>query len=289
MLGAFNVLKPTGLTSFDVVMRVRGILRRHYGVKDIKVGHLGTLDPAGSGVLPIVFGKATKLFDYFTNNIKVYRAKFVFGKTTESLDSFSKVIFSEGKIPHYDEILQILPTFLGEIEQIPPIYSRISINGKRACDMARKGLNVEMPKRFVNIFEINPIEYFQGVLTLDITCSGGTYIRSLCRDLAEKLNTFAYMAVIIRLKCNNFEIINSLTTEELANDIENNLIKIDNILLDLQRVDVLGDEIKKLINGVDIPPRSLKGDYRVYINDKLFGICCDATNALTTKIRLFED
>ena len=129
--GFINVLKPSFMTSSDVVVKVRGILKKHYGEK-VKVGHLGTLDPGGAGVLPVAIGKGARLFPYTDESVKVYRAGFKFGVETDTLDSFGKVTKTCDKIPTKEEILTVLPKFIGKIAQLPPNYSSISVNGKRA-------------------------------------------------------------------------------------------------------------------------------------------------------------
>ena len=167
MLGVFNVLKPTGWTSSDVVVKVRHILREYTGDKKIKVGHLGTLDPAGSGVLPVCFGAATKLFDYYVSMDKIYRTTFTFGKSTDTLDAYGVVTESGGRVPSICEITAKIGMFLGNIMQIPPKFSRISVNGERACDAARKGKDIQIKPREVSIYAIEILSFDDGVLALD--------------------------------------------------------------------------------------------------------------------------
>ena len=143
MNGFINLFKPIDMTSSDAVVKTRGILKRALGEK-LKVGHLGTLDPLATGVLPIAIGKATRLFDYSQQKRKVYIAEFRFGATTDTLDGGGKLLSSGSYVPSIDEILQVLPRFSGEIEQIPPQYSAKSVGGKRAYDIAREGGHVEL-------------------------------------------------------------------------------------------------------------------------------------------------
>lgn len=288
MLGAFNIIKPTGWTSSDVVVKVRGILRKVTGDKKIKVGHLGTLDPAGSGVLPIVFGKATKLFDYFCQGDKIYRAKFNFGKTTDTLDSFGSVVECCDIIPSFEDIKAIIPRFLGEIEQVPPKYSRICVNGERAVDIARQGEDFDLPARWVKIFAITPIDYENGILTLDIHCSGGTYIRSLCRDMANLLGTVAYMSCIIRLVNKGFKIENAITLDELCEDCIKHIIPIEQVLKDIKKIAFDEDDAFRIINGLQVLPKGIKEDYLVEINGKIFGICKDGKDQVEVLVRLWN-
>lgn len=288
MLGAFNVLKPTGWTSSDVVVKIKHMLRDFSGDKKIKVGHLGTLDPAGSGVLPIVFGKATRLFDYYVNGEKLYRSTFVFGKTTDTLDSFGQIVKTSEVIPSLTQLQEIIKEFVGEILQIPPQYSRISVGGVRACDVARQGEQVEIQPRKITIYDINILRYENGILTLDVRCSGGTYIRSLCRDIAGKLNTVAYMSSIIRLENKGFLIENAVTMDELQKNIEKHIISLDELLKNEIFVDLNEIDGKKLLNGIKIDNRNISGDYVVKINGDVFGICRDGKEFLEVMIRLWK-
>lgn len=288
MLGVLNVLKPTGWTSSDVVVKVRHILREYTGDKKIKVGHLGTLDPAGSGVLPICFGAATKLFDYYVGMDKVYRTTFTFGKSTDTLDAYGNITMSGGRVPNLDEITAKIGMFLGKIQQIPPKYSRISVGGERACDVARKGIDIEIKPREVTINSIEILNYEQGVLELDISCSGGTYIRSICRDLAQNLGTCAYMSSIIRLQNKSFCIENAVTLDELKKDIKGSIITLEKLVCDMQKVKIEGTEAIKLLNGVKISKRNINDDYIVLIDDKIFGICVDGKENTEVKVRLWN-
>lgn len=204
MLGVYNVLKPTGWTSSDVVVKIKHMVREYTGDKKIKVGHLGTLDPAGSGVLPVCVGSATKLFDYYVGMDKIYRTTFTFGKSTDTLDSYGAVVESCSNIPNIHDIKVALESFKGEIMQVPPKYSRISVGGVRAVDAVRKGIELDIKARKVKVYSIDILNYNSGVLMLNIHCSGGTYIRSICRDLAEMLGSCAYMSSIIRLQNKSF-------------------------------------------------------------------------------------
>lgn len=286
MIGAFNVIKPTGYTSSDVVVKLRGILRRHYGIKNIKVGHLGTLDPGGSGVLPIVFGKATRLFEYLSRSDKTYRAEFVFGTETDTLDSYGKITINNGNIPTIEQISQVIGDFIGNIEQIPPQFSRISVGGVRACDAARKGVNVDVPKRIVNINTIKIVRYGYGRITLDIDCGGGTYIRSLCRDIAARLNTVAYMSYIIRLAAKTLNITNARTINEIAGDIVASAMPVDVLLEGMPRIEI--SDGAKLLHGLSVPPSGIKGDYIGTVDGKIYGICRDEEDSVATVVNLYD-
>ena len=165
MKGFVNINKPLGMTSSDVVVKVRGILRRASGEKQ-KVGHLGTLDPQGSGVLPIAVGTATRLFDFMQEKTKVYQATFVFGKETDTLDGVGKVVETSDILPTKDQISAFVSSYCGEIDQIPPQYSAKSVDGKRAYDLAREGKTVNLTPKRVNIIYVKLIEAVYGVAHL---------------------------------------------------------------------------------------------------------------------------
>jgi tRNA pseudouridine 55 synthase len=163
--GFYNVLKPTGMTSSDVVVKLRGILRSKTHEQQ-KVGHLGTLDPGGAGVLPIAVGRATKLFDYVQKEGKVYRAGFRFGVETDTLDSFGKVTKKCDVLPDLSEILAVIPKFIGKIVQVPPAYSSVYVNGQHSYDLARKGREAELSGREIEIYSLDFVEERNGILFL---------------------------------------------------------------------------------------------------------------------------
>lgn len=281
-------MKPTGWTSSDVVVKVKHILRESSGDKKLKIGHLGTLDPGGSGVLPICIGSATKLFDYYIGMDKVYRTTFKFGKTTDTLDSYGKVIECSDKIPTFEEITSKIGMFLGKISQMPPKYSRISVGGVRACDAARRGEELQIKPREVEIFDIKILSYNDGFLTLDIHCSGGTYIRSICRDLSESLQTVGYMASIIRLQNKTFAIEEAVTLDELQTDVEECIVTLEKLFENMPKVDICDTKAVKLLNGVKIPKVGIDGDYIIRIDGRIFGICTDGKDFIEVKVRLWN-
>lgn len=286
MLGVINVNKPTGYSSSDVVVVVRGMLRKYFGEKNIKVGHLGTLDIGGSGVLPIVFGKATKLFDYLSASRKKYRAEFVFGKLTDTLDSYGDVVAVNGKVIARDEIENIMPQFIGEIDQIPPKYSRVSVGGVRGYEAMRRGGDIEMPTKKVVIYSIHILSYKVNRLVVDVECSGGTYIRSLARDIAEALGTVAYMSWIIRLETKGLSISDSVTLDELREDIGRHIQPIDGLTSDLMRVDI--SDKRRILDGLPVSACGIKGDYLGIIDGKIYGIVRDEAERIKTLINLYE-
>ena len=211
MLNGFvNVLKPAGATASDVVVCLKHVLHQK------KVGHLGTLDPGATGVLPVAVGLGTKLFNFLTDKVKVYRAFFTFGKTTDTLDSYGIVTESGKSVPTLEQLQNALDVVRGEIDQVPPAYSAISVGGVKAYKLARGGQDVVLKTRKVTVFDISVLrQTSQNTFMLDISCSAGTYIRSIVRDLAEACGTVGYMSGLIRLQSGCFNIQSAYTMDEI--------------------------------------------------------------------------
>jgi len=266
MLNGFvNVLKPCGATASDVVVKLRKILGER------KIGHLGTLDPGAVGVLPIAVGNATKLFDLLTNKHKTYRAFFTFGKTTDTLDSYGKVV-STGSVPSTRAVLEASKAFLGEIEQVPPMYSAISVGGVRAYQLARSGNEVELKKRKVTVYSYDFVRQVdQFTYIFDITCSGGTYIRSLARDLATYVGTVGYMSGLIRLNSGCFDIADAFTLDEIEQLKEAALLPVTYPLEEYPTHHVDEKFYVKLQNGVRISAE-FDGLQKIYCKGELFGL-----------------
>ena len=217
MYGFINLNKSAGFTSHDCVARVRRILRLK------RVGHAGTLDPAATGVLPMALGKATRLLQFLPSN-KAYHARIKFGVATNTDDLEGETLTVQS-VPHLqlEQIQEILPQFIGKIEQVPPIYSAIHVQGKRLYDLARKGEIIEVPSRIVEVFELKILNWYPGEfpeLEIAIACGSGTYIRSIARDLGAILNTGATLANLIRTESSGFGLENSLTLETLETQVQ---------------------------------------------------------------------
>ena len=241
--GIIAVNKPKGWTSFDVVNKIKHI------VKPNKVGHLGTLDPMATGVLLVTVGKATKLFDIMQQKQKTYVATFEFGYETDSLDATGSVVKTNKEIPTQAQIEQVLPKFLGKISQIPPLFSAKSVNGVRAYEMARLGETFELKPKEVEVFEIKIIDYYNKVLKLEIVCGSGTYIRSIGRDIAYELNTSATMTELIRTKVGKFSVENCIKIEDVTKENVYEKICSLNEVLDYQVLDLGKHITNKLLNG----------------------------------------
>ncbi|MBQ6530646.1 MAG: tRNA pseudouridine(55) synthase TruB, partial [Clostridia bacterium] len=228
MNGIIIVDKPQGKTSHDIVYAIR----RLTGIK--KVGHTGTLDPMATGVLPICIGSATKVADMLTLSDKAYTAEFVLGKTTDTLDAEGEVLTESKVNVTGDEIRAAVMSFVGEIEQIPPMYSAIKQNGKKLYELARQGIEVERKPRKVTINSIDILEINGKTVTIDVSCSKGTYIRTLCADIGERLGTGAYMTKLRRTKTGIFAISESYTLEELGT--LNELGTLKNVLIPIDKI-----------------------------------------------------
>lgn len=205
--------KPTGMNSMRAVKQVQ------YKLDAKKAGHMGTLDPMGSGVLLVALGKATKLFDKHLQDRKTYRAVFQFGFETDTLDCDGKILNFDQCDISTDQVQNICCEFVGNFDQMPPIYSAKKINGKNAYQLARNGQDVQLQTKNINIYDFKLIEKLEkNTFLFQIECSSGTYIRSLCRDVAKRLNTIGTMIAIIRTKVGEFDISQSVTLEKLCLD-----------------------------------------------------------------------
>ena len=272
MNGFYNVIKPLGDSSSHAVVRLKKILRDALG-KKCKVGHLGTLDPMATGVLGIAVGSATKLFDYFLSKRKIYVATCVIGKTTDTLDSAGEIIAE--KDINIDEYMfrNVLPRFIGAISQVPPAYSAKSIGGVRAYRLAAKGIETVLPPCNVTIFDIRYLgQDGDNVFRIEIECSGGTYIRSLCRDIGEALDAPAYMGSLERVQNGTMGINTAVSIDSIEKDITSGFTSLETFGENLERLNYPTENAKQLNNGVKMP---VAGDNRyvtVYLDGDFYGI-----------------
>lgn len=257
------VNKERGISSNTVVNRVKHMLGAE------KAGHLGTLDVLATGLLPVTINKATKLFDYFLNKDKVYKTIFTFGKTTDTLDLEGEVTKTDNKIITKDMILSVLPSFIGKLNQMPPQYSAKKINGKKAYQLARSGKEAVLKPKQIEVYDFKLLrEVEPSSFEFEIHCSSGTYIRALCRDLAESLSTYGVMSNLQRTRCGIFDIKNSFTIEQIK---EGNFsaVNIDEIF-DFDKIELSETNFKKLTNGEKVY-YSKSGEYRTYFNCEYIG------------------
>lgn len=281
-----NINKPQNMTSSDVVVVVRGIMRRLTGER-YKVGHMGTLDPMATGVLPVAIGKATRLFDLLSEKKKTYIAEFVFGKTTDTLDAWGEFVESNDKIVSKEDIESVLPSLIGEIDQIPPTYSAKSVDGKRAYEYARKGIELQLPAKRISIYGIKVLDGQNNCYRFEITCGAGTYIRAIARDIASKLNTYAYMSSLVRIRSGNFFLDNAVDIREFEKDPEKYLIPMDVALSNLEFFKIPEQYQKEVLNGIKLPFENLPNQpFVATIDDEVVGIGENISGKLSIKLRL---
>ena len=273
MDGILVINKPAGMTSHDVINK----LRRKYNQK--KFGHTGTLDPLAQGVLPILLGKGTLCSKYLINHDKTYKVTIKLGETTKTLDREGEIIEKREisrKIFDKDFLENNIRKFVGKQEQIPPIYSAIKVNGKKLYEYARKGQDIEIKPRNIEIYDIqiNNIDSEENEITLIVKCSKGTYIRSLCKDISEKIGTIGYMKELQRLQVGEFTLENSITLEnDEQMDIQKimkNIITIEQIFLKNDKIELEQNKLKHFLNGVKITVNKSDGIYRIYKDNNIF-------------------
>jgi tRNA pseudouridine55 synthase len=257
--GVININKPHGLTSHAVVSRVRRICNTK------KVGHTGTLDPDATGVLPICIGRGTRLAEMLTVKDKKYRAGMRLGVETNTQDISGEVIAEKPVSFTAEAIISVIKSFEGEIMQIPPMFSAIKKNGKKLYELARAGIEIEREARKITIFSIDNISIKENEVKMDVSCSKGTYIRTLCHDIGKKLGCGACMSSLERMKSGIFDIENAVTLEELeANGAAGYIMPIDSFFSQYEAIFVDAAQEKRVRNGADIEYVGLDGIYRVY-------------------------
>jgi len=273
MDGFLNILKPPGMSSHDVIGAVRKVLHMK------RVGHAGTLDPAAAGVLPIAVGQAARLIEYLELADKMYRAELTFGFATDSGDDTGEIIdeVKDFAMPAREAIGEVLRSFTGRIRQVPPAHSAIKINGRRACDLLRAGRDVEIPAREVTVHAIDLLAYEPGKrrVLLDVSCSKGTYIRSLCTDIGAALGLPATMTFLVRSRVGDFLLADALTLEELAAKGESALLEPAAYLNHLERYDLAPEREKAFRNGLGTGERCHVPEtdtLRVYSAGQFLGI-----------------
>lgn len=272
MNGVLNIFKPKGMSSFDAVRVVKKVAGTG------KVGHTGTLDPEATGVLPICIGRATKIIDYIMDSEKVYEVTLKLGIRTTTYDLEGEVL--EERDPSHlteEEILNSINSFKGEYSQIPPMYSALKQNGVRLYELARKGIEVERKGRLINIHNLEDIKINNPYISMKVTCSKGTYIRSLCYDIGEKLGVFATMTQLNRAKTSVFSQENSININELTKEnINDYILSMEEALEKYDKIVVNKKYVKLLVNGVRVADGRFTKDK--VINNKLYRVYDDENN-----------
>lgn len=257
--------KPEGITSFKAL----GMIKKAYGTK--RVGHTGTLDPDATGVLPILIGNATRAAELITATDKEYITKIRLGVKTDTLDLSGTVLEEREVNITEEEIKNVVASFTGEIEQIPPMYSAISVNGVRLHDLARQGIEIERKARPVTVHEIEIMDISLPFITLRVSCSKGTYIRTLADDIGEKLGCLGAVATLRRTKTGVFSLSDAFTPEQIASNPERCIIPLDRCFMEYSSVTLDEKKSKMVKNGVPIYFDAHKGEtLRVYDSEGEF-------------------
>lgn len=276
MDGIIIINKSKNCTSHDIVQKAKKIFHE-------KVGHTGTLDPMATGVLPLLIGKGTLCSKYLVNHDKIYDVTLTLGVKTDTADSegasiekkeVSQTIFQK------ENIEEILKSFLGKQEQIPPMYSAIKVKGKKLYEYARKGQTVEIQPRQIEIYhmELQQIEEKQKQIQFRVACSKGTYIRSLCEDIAERLGTVGYMSGLNRMQVGDFKITDAVSMDELEKNIqdtkfvERHFITLEKLFQENGSIHLDDRKLQLFLNGVRLTQKIKDGNYRIYHNDIFIGI-----------------
>ena len=282
MDGIIIINKTKGCTSHDIVYKIKKLLNE-------KVGHTGTLDPMAEGVLPILIGKGTLLSKYLINHDKKYIVELQLGTKTDTADSEGKIIEEQPvdkEILSKENIKLILKTFIGKQEQVPPIYSAIKVNGKKLYEYARKGQQVELKPRKIEIYDIKLIDFSveEKLIKFEVFCGKGTYIRSLCEDIATKFETVGYMKSLKRTQVGDFKIENSITIEELNKIVEDNktdseeniknlnekIISIEKVFENKQSIKLPNKKLELFLNGVMLTQNLDEDVYKIYNQNNEF-------------------
>ncbi len=272
MDGIIVVNKQKGCTSHDVVNKVKKIVNK-------KVGHTGTLDPLATGVLPLLIGKGTLCSKYLINHDKVYEVSLKLGISTDTMDAEGKIVEEKevnSNILAKENVEKVLSSFIGKQEQTPPIYSAIKVAGKKLYEYARKGQEVEIPKREIEIYNIElvGINKVSKEIEFKVSCSKGTYIRSLCIDIAKALGTIGYMSGLERLQVGEFKIENAIKIDENTTKeyIEEHIIGIEELFEKNPKIEINQKKLLLFLNGVKLSIESEDGVYRIYSENKFIGL-----------------
>ena len=270
MDGIIIINKPKNYTSHDIVRKAKKLLNE-------KVGHTGTLDPNATGVLPLLIGKGTLLSKYLIEHDKIYEAVLKLGEKTDTADGEGKVLESqnvEQSILKKENIERIFNNLEGKQEQIPPMYSAIKLNGKKLYEYARKGIEVEVKPRTIEIYKLELIKIEDMEIIFRVSCSKGTYIRALCEKIAEELGTIGYMKELKRIQVGEFNIKDSITIEELENQeiVSNKFITIEKYFSNYENIVLNERKFQLFLNGVQLTYELKDGIYKIYKENEFIGI-----------------
>lgn len=285
MLGFLNIYKPSGITSNDVVQR----LKRKFNIS--KIGHMGTLDPIACGILPVAIGKATRLFDYALAKTKTYIAVFDFGYTTDTLDTTGRETNRHNIDILAEDITQVLPNLIGEISQIPPLFSAKNVNGSRSYELARKGVKFELMPKKVTIFDIKLLEKVdKNRFKFEIVCSSGTYIRAIARDMAEMLETFGCMSFLERIKTGTFDLETSIELNTILDgNIEDYILSPIEAFPYFDTFSVSKEELEDILNGKMVPHEPFEKDTFILFDNHIVGVAKPLIDCIKLNTFLYEN
>ena len=286
MNGIILIDKPQGWTSHDVVGKLRGILHER------RIGHSGTLDPLATGLLVVFIGRATRAVEFAEADRKEYVAGLRLGMNTDTQDITGRIISKETDIPDEPEVRIAIERFRGELEQIPPMYSAVKIGGKKLYELARKGESIERKPRHITIFGLEITGRSDNDYILDVVCSKGTYIRTLCHDIGAALGCGGCMSSLRRTKSGVFSVDNAYTIAEIQEaadrgEEEKLLLPIDTLFAGYTKLSVDADSEKKLKNGCIINTYSPDGRFRVYSEDGEFLLLGDVKDGVMKTVKNF--
>lgn len=285
MNGIILIDKPKDYTSHDVVAVIKKISKE-------KVGHTGTLDPNATGVLPLLIGKATGISKYLINHDKTYIATLKLGIKTDTADGEGKVL-EEKEVHNLDveDIKKALNKLVGKQEQVPPMYSAIKVNGKKLYEYARQGKEVDVQARIIEIYDAKLIDLNkqEAEVLFEVSCSKGTYIRTVCEKVAENLNTVGFMKELRRTRVGEFDIQNTVKIEDIKNNpelLEQNIITIEKFFENKEKIELNNKELELFLNGVILSKDKENNIYRVYTNNQFIGLGIVDDNKLKRDIIL---
>lgn len=281
--GVINIYKEKGYTSHDVVAKLRGILKQK------KIGHTGTLDPAAEGVLPVCLGKGTKLCDMLTEKEKTYRAVLLLGKTTDTQDTTGEVLSEQAVSCTEEDARKAVESFQGEYNQIPPMYSALKVNGQKLCDLARKGKTVERQPRPITIHTLEYLGMENGCLKLRVDCSKGTYIRTLCEDIGRALGCGGCMEALRRTKAGEYDISQAVPLQQVldSENPEQYLRPVDSMFASHPAVTLTANQEKRCRNGNAFSVAIADGTYRAYSQTGEFLMLARVTGGVMETVKSF--
>lgn len=278
--GFINLNKPKGISSAAAVSMIRRL-------SGIPCGHMGTLDPMASGVLPVAVGNASRLFQYMLDKEKQYRAVFRFGAETDTLDATGTILRDGLPVPSEEEICAVLPTLIGEIDQLPPAYSAKNVGGVRAYKLAREGKDVALLPKRVQIHKLALLgRVSEDCFAFSVSCGGGTYIRSIARDIAERCGTCALMTSLVRERSGPFTLDESVSPDALTSANWQDYLLLTESAFSMSELRYAGEEAWRLRNGQKLVSGAADGEYKLWLDGDFYGIAQVTEGVVRTKVKL---